>query len=82
MLDILFERPVFSPMQLEGRRGMPSKQMIMSMLGRLKDAGILVVTRESSGRRPQILAFPELMNLCEGREVFRFPRTKSERAKR
>ena len=55
---------------------MPSKQMIMSMLGRLKDAGILIVTRESSGWRPQILAFPELVNLCEGHEVFRIPRIK------
>jgi Fic family protein len=79
LLDVLFERPVFSPAQLEGRRGMPSKQMIMSMLGRLKDAGILIVTRESSGRRPQILAFPELVNLCEGHEVFRMPRTKKSR---
>jgi Fic family protein len=82
LLDILFERPVFSPAQLEGRSGMPSKQMIMSMLGRLKNAGILSVTRESSGRRPQILAFPELVNLCEGHEVFRMPKIKRARAKR
>ena len=82
LLDLLFERPVFSPAQLEGRRGMPSKQMIMSMLGRLKDAGILIVTREPSGRRPQILAFPELVNLCEGHEVFRIPSIRRERPER
>ena len=81
LLDILFERPVFSPAQLEGGSGMPSKQMIMSMLGRLKNAGILIVTREPSGRRPQILAFSELVNLCEGHEIFRVPRTKRARAK-
>jgi len=82
LLDILFVRPVFSPAQLEGRRGMPSKQMIMSMLGKLKNAGILIVTRESSGRRPQILAFPELVNLCEGHEVFRVPKIKRARIER
>jgi cell filamentation protein, protein adenylyltransferase len=82
LLDILFERPVFSPAQLEGRSGLPSKQMIMSMLARLKDAGILIVTRESSGRRPQILAFRELVNLCEGHEVVRMSRIKRARVKR
>ena len=76
LLDVLFEQPVFSPAQLVRRASMPSKQMIMSLLGRLTDAGILVVTRASSGRRPQILAFAELVNLCEGHEVFRAPRTK------
>jgi Fic family protein len=76
LLDILFEQPVFSPAQIEGRSGMPSKQMIMRMLRRLRNAGILIVTRESSGRRSQTLAFPELVNLCEGQEVFRMPKIK------
>jgi Fic family protein len=71
LLDLLFRQPIFSPAQLERHGGVPSKQMTMSLLGRLKDAGILVVTRESSGRRPQILAFAELVNLCEGHEVIR-----------
>jgi Fic family protein len=71
LLDLLFKQPVFSPMQLERHGSLPSKQMTMSLLGRLKDAGILVVTRESSGRRPQILAFAELVNLCEGCQVIR-----------
>lgn len=71
LLDQLFRQPVFSPAQLQRHRGLPSKQMIMSLLGRLKDAGILAVTREPSGRRPQILAFAELVNLCEGRQVIR-----------
>jgi Fic family protein len=76
LLDVLFEQPVFSPAQLVRRAGMPSKQMIMSLLGRLTDAGILAVTRASSGRRPQILAFAELVNLCEGHELVRVPKTR------
>ena len=39
------------------------------MLAKLKMAGILKILRESSGRRPQVLALAELVNLCEGREV-------------
>lgn len=71
LLDLLFQQPVFSPAQLQRHGRLPSKQMTMSLLGRLKDAGILVTTREPSGRRPQILAFAELVNLCEGHEVIR-----------
>ena len=71
LLDLLFKQPVFSPAQLEQHGTLPSKQMTMSLLGRLKDAGILVVTRESSGRRPQILTFAELVDLCEGHQAIR-----------
>jgi Fic family protein len=76
LLDQLFRQPVFSPAQLQRHRHLPSKQMIMSLLARLKDAGILTVTREPSGRRPQILAFAELVNLCEGHEVIRRRKTR------
>ena len=69
LLDSLFEHPIFPSTALEGRKGLPSKQMTMMLLGKLKQAGILTVVRESSGRRPQILALPRLLNLCEGREV-------------
>ena len=80
LLDLLFKQPVFTPAQLERTGSVPSKQMTMSLLGRLKDAGILAVTRESSGRRPQILAFAELVNLCEGHQVI--PRHKPKRSPR
>jgi Fic family protein len=76
LLDLMFKQPVFSPTQFVRDRGLPSKQMTMSLLGRLRDAGILVVTREASGRRSQILAFAELVNLCEGQEVIRIPKRK------
>lgn len=74
MLDALFETPVFSPTLFEKRPGFPSKQATMGMLGKLKQAGILTVLREASGRTSQILAFPELLNLCEGRDILSAPR--------
>jgi Fic family protein len=70
LLDALFEKPIFPSTSLAGRPGMPSQQMIMHMLGKLKDAGVLKVRREGRGRRAQILTLPSLVNLCEGREVF------------
>lgn len=78
LLDALFENPIFSASSLFGRTGFPSKPMITGLLNKLRGAGILTVLREPSGRRAQILAFPELLNLCEGRQVeLRPPRTGS-----
>jgi Fic family protein len=69
LLDLLFETPIFRSSSLEGRPGMPSKPMIMSMLAKLKTAKILKVVHEGAGSRAQVLALAELVNLCEGLEV-------------
>ncbi len=69
LLDCLFDQPVFTSSQFDNRPGMPSKQMVMNMLGRLKESGILKVLREGSGRRPQMLALAELVNICEGSAI-------------
>jgi Fic family protein len=65
LLDILFARPIFQSSELEEQKGMPSKPMIMNMLGKLKEEGILKTVRKGSGRRAQILALQELIRLCE-----------------
>lgn len=67
LLDQLFQNPIFQSSHLEGRPNMPSKPMIMSMLGKLKQHGILATLREGRGSRAQVLAFTELIHLCEGR---------------
>ncbi|MHB8911032.1 MAG: Fic family protein [Syntrophales bacterium] len=69
LLDCLFDQPVFTSSRFANCPGMPSKPMVMAMLGRLKGAGILKVVSEGSGRRPQILALAELINICEGSDV-------------
>jgi len=69
LLDLMFARPVFKGSEFNGKVGMPSYPMIVNLLGKLKAAGILKVVREGSGRRPQVLALAELINLCEGRKV-------------
>jgi len=69
ILDHLFRQPIFSPNQLIQEEDMPSKPTVMSLLASFKDAGILKIIRESSGRRSQILALAELVNLYEGEEV-------------
>lgn len=69
LLDQLFIRPVVSSTDLVNAPGMPTKQMVMRLLRSLRAAEILKVVREARGRRPQVLALAELINLCEGREV-------------
>jgi len=69
LLDYIFQQPVFPASALDGRPHMPSRQQIATLLGRLRGAKILKVVRQASGRRPQVLALAELVNLCEGRRT-------------
>jgi Fic family protein len=69
LLDYAFQHPVFQASVLDSQPHMPSRQQIATLLGRLRDAGILKVVRQGSGRRPQVLALAELVNLCEGRDA-------------
>lgn len=70
LLDCLFDQPIFSSSIFDNCPGMPGKPMILNMLSRLKKAEILKVIREGSGRRAQIFALAELINVCEGKDVF------------
>ena len=69
LLDRMFEQPIFQSSYLDGLPSMPSKPMIMNMLGRLRGDGILKVVRAGSGRRAQVLALAELVEICEGKLV-------------
>jgi Fic family protein len=69
LLDLMFSRPIFNINQLYESGQLPSKQMITTLLNRLKEAKILKVTRVASGRQGQVFALASLVNLCEGRNV-------------
>jgi hypothetical protein len=69
ILDHLFRQPIFAGSVLVGKKGMPSKPVIMSILSKLKSAGILKTIRSGSGRRPQVYSFAALVNLSEGRKM-------------
>ena len=67
LLDAMFNQPIFRSSDLNLKKS--SKQTIINLLKQLKEAGILKLLRESSGRRAQVFALHELINLCEGKEV-------------
>lgn len=68
VLDALFDRPIFQSGDFVKRSGIP-KQSALPFLRTLRDAGVLQVLRESSGRRSAVLAFRDLLNCAEGREI-------------
>ena len=70
LLDQIFERPLFHRANLKfPEEHSPSRQAIAVLLRTLRDDGILSIVRQGRGRRPQLMAFVELINLCEGKEV-------------
>ncbi|MFC1921408.1 Fic family protein [Chloroflexota bacterium] len=71
MLDQMFKQPIFPSNIFNNIDGMPSKPSINGLLNKLKSGGVLNVVSEGAGRRPQILALGQLLNLCEGKEIFK-----------
>jgi Fic family protein len=69
LLDYMFERPIFRSSDVTRLEHMPSAPMVSTLLGRLRESGIIQTVREGAGRRPHVLALPDLINLCEDRKV-------------
>jgi Fic family protein len=69
LLDQMFKKPIFPSNIFDDIPGMPTKMAILTMLNKLKAEKMLTVVRSNSGRRPQVLALTELINVCEGKQV-------------
>ena len=68
-LDYIFRAPIFRSPDFITHSGIP-KPTAIRILRLLRDNGMVREIRPSSGRRPATLAFPELLNIAEGRRVF------------
>ena len=68
LLDAIFDRPIFETTDFVERSKI-NKKTAMALLKQLREANIVTVLREGSGRRAAILCFPELLNIAEGRKV-------------
>ena len=69
LLDRMFAQPVFASNDVFRDPKMPSKPVVTQLLRRLLNAGMLKQLHEARGRRAQVLALAELVNLCEGKKV-------------
>ncbi len=68
-LDWFFSRPIFVASDFVTQADIP-EPTAKRILRLVRDNGLLREIRASSGRRPAVLAFPELLNICEGRDAF------------
>ncbi len=68
LVDAFFERPIFRVNDLCERLTI-KKPTLHSLIKPLLNEGVIVTLREGAGRRPATLAFPQLLNIAEGREV-------------
>jgi len=67
-LDFIFGRPIFNAADFIAQAGIP-ESTAKRFLKALRGKEILKTLRESSGRRPAVLAFAELLNAVEGRKI-------------
>ncbi|RME51038.1 MAG: Fic family protein, partial [Caldilineae bacterium] len=68
-LDWIFARPIFRAPDFIDAAGIPGPTA-RRFLGVLRREGVLTDLRPGRGRRAAVLAFPDLLNIVEGREVF------------
>ena len=68
-LDWIFNKPIFLSIDFVNSAGIP-KSTARRLLNLFKTRGLLKELRQGGGRRSSILAFPELLNITEGRKVF------------
>jgi hypothetical protein len=68
-LDWIFARPIFSSSDFvaEARIPAPTAKRVLALLQR---NSVLRAVSPAKGRRPALLAFPELLNIAEGGRVF------------
>jgi Fic family protein len=68
-LDWIFARPIFRTSDFVESAGIPAPTA-RRFLRVLRDGEILRALEEGRGRRAAVLAFPALLNIAEGRDVF------------
>lgn len=68
-LDWVFSRPIFRSSDFVAHAEIP-EPTAKRLLRLMRDGRLLRELRPGSGRRAAVLAFPELLNICEGRDAF------------
>lgn len=68
-LDWIFNKPIFRSIDFVNGAEIP-KSTARRLLNLFKTRGLLKELRQGGGRRSSILAFPESLNIAEGRKVF------------
>lgn len=70
-VDVLFTQPIISGTSFARRAEFNNRVTANNMLRQLEAEGLITRIREGGGRTPATYALPELINIAEGRPVFR-----------
>lgn len=71
VVDAFFTSPIISGTKFAQAAGFNNRVTANNMLRQLERNQIITKIREGSGRTPAIYAFPRLINIAEGKAVFR-----------
>lgn len=70
LLDAIFKKPIFEGSSIANQMiGNPSRVVIGRLLKDYSENGLIKALQVGSGRRSTIYAFPELLNICEGKQL-------------
>ena len=68
-VDFLFRRPIFSGSDFAANSAM-TKDIAKRILATMRKADLLITLRPARGRQSAIFGFRDLLNICEGKNVF------------
>lgn len=72
-VDAFFAQPIISATAFASNAGFANRVTANNMLRQLEAENVITRVREGSGRTPSIYAFPQLINVAEGKTVFQEP---------
>ena len=70
-LDTFFRRPIISSTDFAELSGMKTRVTANGMLNTLEKEHVIQIFKQGSGRNPNVYMLKQLLNIAEGREVFK-----------
>lgn len=70
VLDTLFAKPIISVSEFMKQTGIKNRTTANTILRQLESEGILEIWKEGLGRSPAIFAFPKILSIAEGKDLF------------
>lgn len=70
LLDQMFKKPIFENRQLDFGAHSPTRASLSKLLMQLSENSVIKVLRNGTGSRGTAYVFADLINMCEGKDVF------------
>ncbi len=70
VLDALFAHPIIGVTEFMNQTGIKNRTTAHTILRQLAEEGVLELWKEGAGRSPAIYAFPRILRIAEGKDLF------------